>query len=365
MMKRTWFLLFLLFLQATLAASTVTAEDAYQLLRSDPAGFERVVPGKTLAFPLDHLPHKDFRIEWWYVTANLMDAEGQSYGVHWTLFRSSMNALQDPDNWASNQVWMAHAALSTPDGHVFEERFARGGIDQANVTLAENNRFKAFMDDWSLTGETRHLLPATLLFTVGGYSVKLSLEANTPWVLQGNEGYSVKSAQGQASYYYSQPHIAVRGQISRAEQTAIAIEGKGWLDREWSSQPLAKNQPGWDWFSLHLDDGHALMVYRLRQSDGNHWISGSLVTPQGEATTLRKEDVMITPLETKSVAANDGTSRDLPLTWRIELPGRAMAWTVVPQSANQWLNTAFPYWEGPVDVKGSTGGVGFMELTGY
>jgi len=364
-MKRILFLLFFLFLQAVFAADKATAEDAYQLLRSDPTGFERVVPGKALAFPSDHLPHKDFRIEWWYVTANLLDADGQSYGVHWTLFRSSMNALPDPDGWASNQVWMAHAALSTPDGHVYEERFARGGIDQANVTLAEGSRLNAFMDDWSLTGETQDLLPATLSFTAGGYSVNLSLAAKTPWVLQGDQGYSVKSSQGQASYYYSQPHIAVRGQISRFEEAAITVAGKGWLDREWSSQPLAKNQPGWDWFALHLDDGHALMVYRLRQTDGNHWISGSWVTPDGKATTLRKGEVLITPVGTQSVDTGDGTTRDLPLTWRIELADKAMAWTVTPQSANQWLNTAFPYWEGPVDVEGSTDGVGFMELTGY
>lgn len=355
----------LLLLLVVLAASKATAEDAYQLLRSDPTGFERVVPGKALAFPIDHLPHKNFRIEWWYVTANLLDTEGQSYGVHWTLFRSSMSALPDPDSWASSQVWMAHAALSTPDGHVYEERFARGGIDQANVSWAENNRFNAFMDDWSLTGETRDLLPATLLFTVGGYSVNLSLTAKTPWVLQGDQGYSVKSAEGQSSYYYSQPHIAVGGKITRAEETPITVQGKGWLDREWSSQPLAKNQPGWDWFSLHLDDGNALMVYRLRQRDGNHWISGSWVTPNGKATTLRKGDILITPIGTQSVATGAETTRDLPLRWRIELPEKAMAWTVTPQSANQWLDTAFPYWEGPVDVTGSTEGVGFMELTGY
>ena len=44
------------------------------------------------------------------------------------------------------------------------------------------------------------------------------------------------------------------------------MTGTGWLDREWSSQPLAPDQAGWDWFSLHLDDGARLMAYRLRGS---------------------------------------------------------------------------------------------------
>ena len=37
-------------------------------------GFAPVVPGRKLVFPRDHGPHPDFRIEWWYVTANLTDA---------------------------------------------------------------------------------------------------------------------------------------------------------------------------------------------------------------------------------------------------------------------------------------------------
>ena len=345
-------------------SSMAMAEDAYQLLRSDPTGFAKVVPGKTLVFPEDHLPHKDYRIEWWYITANLLDDKGQAYGLQWTLFRQSMNPQSDPGDWASNQVWMAHGALSTPDGHVYEERFSRGGTGQANVQWTKGEVFEAFLDDWSLTGESRAMLPAELVFTVDDFKIKLFLTSQTPLVLQGEKGYSVKSALGQASYYYSQPHLSVSGQIT-TETDDIAVSGKGWIDREWSSQPLAKNQPGWDWLSLHLDDGHALMVYRLRQDDGDHWVSGSWVSPDGEATTLQKSDIKIEPLGAQSVATGDGKRRDLPLRWRIELPGKGLTWTVSPQSADHWLNTAFPYWEGPVEVTGSTDGVGFMELTGY
>src|SRR5918994_320180 len=48
-------------------------------------GFAAVVPGKTFAFPADHGPHPEFRIEWGYVTANLRDASGGAYGAQWTL----------------------------------------------------------------------------------------------------------------------------------------------------------------------------------------------------------------------------------------------------------------------------------------
>ena len=44
-------------------------------------GFEPVVPGRTFSFPGDHGPHPAFRIEWWYVTANLVDANGKAHGA--------------------------------------------------------------------------------------------------------------------------------------------------------------------------------------------------------------------------------------------------------------------------------------------
>ena len=46
------------------------------------------------------------------------------------------------------------------------------------------------------------------------------------------------------------------------------VSGPAWLDREWSSQPLAAEQQGWDWFSLHLAGGAKLMLFQVRQADG-------------------------------------------------------------------------------------------------
>ena len=46
--------------------------------------FARVLPGATLEFPKEFGSHPDYRIERWYVTAILNDAQGASYGVQWT-----------------------------------------------------------------------------------------------------------------------------------------------------------------------------------------------------------------------------------------------------------------------------------------
>jgi predicted secreted hydrolase len=30
-----------------------------------------------------------------------------------------------------------------------------------------------------------------------------------------------------------------------------------------------------------------------------------------------------------------------------------------------WMTTSIPYWEGPVTISGSHGGVGYLEMKGY
>ena len=89
-------------------------------------------PDPPLQFPADHGAHPDYRIEWWYLTANLTGPDGTPYGLQWTLFRSAL-APRDGQGWDDPQLWMGHAAVTTPDAHFVTERLARGGIGQAGV----------------------------------------------------------------------------------------------------------------------------------------------------------------------------------------------------------------------------------------
>src|ERR1700761_7420017 len=113
------------------------------------SGFAPVVPGRPLVFPADHGPHPDFRIEWWYVTANLADAGGSIYGTQWTLFRQAMAPGPQAEGWANQQIWMGHAAITRADTHRFAETFARGGVGQADV---EATPFHAWIDAWQMRG---------------------------------------------------------------------------------------------------------------------------------------------------------------------------------------------------------------------
>lgn len=362
-MKRLFILLFIL-----IQMPVVLAQNVFEVLREQVQGFAEVVPGRTLSFPLDHGKHPDFRIEWWYITANLEDAEGRQWGLQWTLFRQALSPVPVIVGWDSNQVWMAHAALTMPDGHVHEQRFARGGIAQADVSdLADDGFFEAWIDDWQWRSAGDSIFPSTLTFTVGQRRVVMQLSSASDWVLHGLSGYSQKSAQGQASYYYSQPKIDISGTVSDANGE-VALSGVAWFDREWSSQALAKNQLGWDWFSLHIDDGSKLMLYRLRQQDGAHWLSASLIDESGEITHLKSKDIELEALSASVIETAGAKPVSLPLEWRINLPSLNRNWRVRALYDEQWMNTRFPYWEGVVIIEDSSGksrGRGYMELTGY
>lgn len=351
----------------TLLATAASADD-YQLLRADPSGYQRARPGQAIQFPADHLPHPDFRIEWWYLTANLSDQNGANWGLQWTLFRQAMTPQADPGGWASKQVWMAHAALSTPDGHRYAERLARGGIGQAGVAFNDNGDFNAWLDDWQWLGSGDSLFPGTLQLAFDDIALELMLSADSPWVLQGDAGYHQKSDLGQASHYYSQPHIQLSGELTIDGQP-LKLSGPGWLDREWSSQPLAPNQPGWDWFSLHFDNGSALMVYQLRNNDGEPWLSGTWIEADGHARPLKREAITLNAETLTTLNLDNGQQKNLPLNWTLSLPQTNQSWRITAVRPKSWLPTLFPYWEGPITAdsldSNTPNGVGYLELTGY
>jgi predicted secreted hydrolase len=325
------------------------------------AGFKAVVPGKIFDFPADHGPHPDFRIEWWYVTANLVDASGLAFGAQWTLFRQASRPGGDEEGWASPQVWMGHAAVTRADTHRFNETFARGGIGQAGVEVSP---FHAFIDAWDMHGlddmRPDTIAPLQLSATARDFSYALRLDADRPLVLQGDAGYSQKSEHGaQASYYYSQPFFKASGSLTIDDQTT-AVKGLAWMDREWSSQPLSPDQTGWDWFSLHLTSGEKLMLYRLRQKDGQAYSPGNWILPDGRTEQIAPADIAIAPLSTTEIEG-----RQLPTSWRITVARLELSIDCAPLNPRSWMRTSFRYWEGPIHFTGSHTGVGYLEMTGY
>jgi predicted secreted hydrolase len=347
---------------AALPHAEAASAQGFAGLGSSADGFALPDPDYRLTFPADHGAHPDFRIEWWYVTATLTGADGTEYGAQWTLFRTAL-APGEAGGWQSPQLWMGHAAVTTPDAHHVAERLARGGIGQAGVTL-EEGEFLAWIDDWQMQSNAPPGADAfsELTLTASGpdFSYEIDLSANGPLIAQGVQGYSVKSSEGQASHYYSQPFYQATGTL-QLPQGPVAVTGQAWLDREWSSQPLAADQTGWDWFSLMFDDGSRLMGFSLHDK-GNafDFTSGTFIAPDGTATPLAPGMFRADPLGMTTVAG-----RELPVEWRVTVPEHKIDVTVSALNDNAWMETSVPYWEGPISITGSHSGRGYLEMTGY
>lgn len=353
-------------------------------------------PDYRMSFPQDHGTHDQFDIEWWYLTANLQDEAGDPYGLQWTLFRfknsrprssqaegnnSSSSLKNSPitlnestvsldKKWHNDQIYMAHASIHSLDTHWFSEKFARGGVGNAGLTALPLN---LFIDDWqwlNSDGDTG-LFPSTLTFSAtdtskpnAEASATFTLNQTGPLVQHGDNGFSVKSNSGHASHYYSAPFISIEGELTQAIDTVttapIKLKGQAWFDKEWTSQLLDTGTQGWDWLSLHLDDGNKIMAFRMRLKNQDDYVTGSYITSTGEQITLQPGDLTLQPVSVKKV---DG--RQLPLIWKLIIPSKKIDLTISTLKDKQWNNAAVPYYEGMVKIEGSHGGVGFLELTGY
>jgi predicted secreted hydrolase len=312
-------------------------------------------PGDQLRFPDDWGPHPQHRIEWWYLTANLQTADGEPVGVQWTQFRQAITARTaatvppGAEQWPLQAVWMAHAAVSGEGEHRFAEKFARGDIGQAGAVASP---LDVWLDDWRLTQQPDGALRLQVNTPEWGYDLLLQVQGDP--VAHGDQGFSAKSASGEGSMYFSLVDIAISGEVTRNGETR-AVTGRGWFDREWSSQFLKTGQQGWDWFALHLGSGDKVMAFQLRQQGGG-FLSGTWIPESGEAVALSPEALSLTPL---------GFSGATPNLWRLQIPQYQVD-IEVAAPAGSYMNTGlYPYWESPVSVTGSHVGEGYMELTGY
>jgi predicted secreted hydrolase len=357
--------------QSTESADLLPGTSRLSELLSDGGleGFARAVEPRQFSFPADHGPHPDFRNEWWYVTGNLDGAGGRRFGFELTFFRFSLTPIDDREfesSWRTNQVYIAHFAIADVGATQFNvaQRYSRGS---AGVAGAAADPFRVWIDNWTIEeGDSKGLWH--LRARANDFGLVLDLAPLKQPVLNGERGLSRKSAEpGNASYYYSIPRLQSDGTLTIGDRS-FAVTGLSWLDREWSSSALSKDQRGWDWFALQLSDGSDLMIYQLRRNDGSidTHSAGTRIDESGKATALMADDVSITVTD----YWQSERGGQYPSGWEISIPSQDIALEVTPVMADQELLTNVRYWEGAVDVSGASGGRplagrGYVELTGY
>ena len=326
------------------------------------------LPAQTLAFPRDRGAHPDFRTEWWYITGQAKAQTGgaaREFGFQLTFFRSRIANTQGmASKFAAKQLVFAHAAITDVAGNKLhhDQRIARSGFDVASASDAD---MAIKLRDWSLTATGTQY---TARLPAADFGLALQFTETQAVLLQGQQGLSRKGPNvRQASYYYSQPHLATRGTLQVAGQS-FDVQGTAWLDHEWSQELLHPSATGWDWIGMNLDDGSALTAFRLRDKAGGPvWDGGSFRSANRELYVFSRGEVIFKPTR---FWRSPLSQTAYPVEWVVRTP--ADFYTVKAVIDNQELDsrqsTGSIYWEGLSDLWDSNGkrvGRGYLEMTGY
>ncbi|MFC5497906.1 lipocalin-like domain-containing protein [Caenimonas terrae] len=328
------------------------------------AGPARALPPLTLRFPRDHGAHPALRTEWWYITG-AVSSGGREFGFQVTFFRSRVDATQQMQSqFAARQLLFAHAAITDVEGRKLrhDQRIAREGF---GVVSASGTDTAIRLRDWSLRRED-----GAYVAQVAGEEIGLQLRCapTQPLLLQGRNGLSRKGPQEQqASYYYSEPQLAVTGTL-RLPGRVLQAQGKAWMDHEWSDEVLHPDAQGWDWIGMNLDDGSALTAFRLRGRDGaTLWDGGSFRARGGEPFNFGVGEVAFSAQRRWKSPLSQAT---YPVEWMVRTPADFYTVRAVidDQELDSRASTGAIYWEGLAHLFDSNGkrvGQGYLEMTGY
>ena len=361
-----------LWLFSIFTSSLLIVCDANADSSKDPFGFKYALPGYQYSFPKDHFSHDDYKVEWWYYTGNLKGKNEREFGFQLTFFRVALDHSQnesDSSRWRLRDIYFAHMTVSDIENKKFYffERLNRSGLGNAG---AESDRFLVWNEDWVLTKkeETQHLRAVER-----GFGLDLNLKPIKSLVMHGKDGISKKgNEKGNASHYFSFTRMKTWGKIYLNEQE-FEVSGTGWMDREFSSSQLNKEQVGWDWFSIKLDNQTELMLYRIRVKNGSTepFSSGTIVFEDGSNSHLELKDFSVKAISTWR---SEKTGAVYPASWIVTVPKYELSLKIIPDFSDQELyqlrSIAGAYWEGSVTVTGvsddkSVNGKGYVELVGY
>ncbi|WDT79659.1 MAG: hypothetical protein MPW14_21420 [Candidatus Manganitrophus sp.] len=356
-------------------AASDAAERQVAALSSRP--FETAAPGYRFSFPRDHGAHPNFKTEWWYFTGNLT-ADGKAYGYELTFFRRGVDRPQtekNPSQWAIRDLYFAHFALTDGEGKRFlnTDKISREAIGKAG---AQQDRLEVWIDRWRAAQEsdgTIHLQAEAEEGEGGSWKIDLILAPEKTLVIHGTDGISRKGGEpGQASHYLSFTRLQTKGTLS-IDGKERSVSGLSWMDHEFSSSMLNKNQAGWDWFSIQLENGREVMLLSNSDDRGGKdpFSGGTIVEPDGTARHLTADAFTLTPLRNWTSKKSGG---EYPVAWRIEIPSEKLTLTSEPLLEDQELitskSTRVAYWEGASRFQGtkegkSIEGKGYIEMTGY
>jgi len=306
-----------------------------------------------LHFPADHGPHFNSRTEWWYFTGTATGGDGTTLGFECTIFKSQLLGRK-------KFGYIGHVAVSDPAAqeYVYKETLTKppvAGISEGIPRISVTD----FSYDFS--GNRTISISAVS----DNASLNLTLTPREDVLLHGRNG-AIIMGDGLRSYYYSFTNLETSGAISFKGRDYVITSGRTWMDHQWGDFTAFGEL--WDWFSLRLDDGGALMLFHFRDIFGRtvrtNWTYRSAA---GDVTYGN-----LCGVQSHRTYRDPTGACTLPLDWSISIPGLNAEFTVRPLFDSQIFFSAMTpdYWEGLSSVMGSINGAAatgsaYVELTGY
>jgi predicted secreted hydrolase len=326
------------------------------LFKSNQGNFLEAKLARNFKFPEDHYKHEGYKTEWWYLTGNL-DSGDRHFGYQLSIFRNSI------DQNSKNDIWMGHMGISDVKNSKFYsyEIFENESMNLAGASI---DPLKIWIDNWKINF-SKEDIKIEAYKELNGF--ELSLKAQKKIVLQGDNGLSQKSKEkGNASYYYSISRLKTEGKIF-IEGATFNVSGESWLDREWSTSSLGKEQVGWDWFAIQLDNDEEIMLYQLRNSDGSisEFSHLAYIDKDSQKKNYGINDFSLKPTQYKEI-----NGIRYPLSWEIIIKEKNLKLKIEAYFEKQVHESITKYWEGAIKVEGYKNtkklcGKGYLEMTGY
>lgn len=306
-----------------------------------------------VVLPADDAAHPPFNTEWWYYNGRFETAPGEQYAFHAVVFDLRFPGLQ------RRNVFQVAVTDLRDGSYVTDQRSVNVPATQARGAKAGAGYAYA-IGDWMAAGNGGK---DRLAATAGDYAFDLKLDATKKAALHGGTGW-LDLNPGEGTFYYSRTRMNLTGGLTQ-QGRMVPITGEAWFDHQWGD--FRPQSMGWDWFAIQLDDGRDVMVSHLRYDKGLPAVAyGSLVDQNGTVQPLLGTDFQVEATGSWTSPASGAT---YPLGWALRIPSLGLDVAIAPVTEAAEFN-AIPttlnyYWEGPVAVRGSQAGKGFVEMAGY
>ena len=344
-----------------------------------------------LAFPDDHGPHPDYRMESWYFSGRLSADDDSQFGFHLGFFRLGVEPDADEQEqaggsaWRLREIFRAELGIADLKNGRFEsaERLSRAALGLAG---AQASPFRVWVYDWTAQADRgQGPRPVFKLHATRGDGARLELElkAAKPAIVPRGQPPMGGGRSRSGVKWYSLSRMVAAGTLTLDGRTH-QVKGHAWLDRLWRDASLdfiaaslasaertgffSAGQLAVNRFALVLENGWELLLFQMHRRDGSGVpiASGTLIFGDGSIRNLSRNNLSL--VESGHWTSSDGVR--YPAAWRIEVPADGIKLTVTASAPNQEVRETVRYWAGAVDISGEAigrpvAGHGHAALSGY